>query len=111
ADCPTAHLTFTGELPPWPENEGSNSLLTAYQKAGEQLGLRVELERRGGLSDGNLLYAHAPTIDGLGPAGGCCHCSQRSEDGRGQEDAVKSTFARKAALTALVLEALAGDSC
>jgi glutamate carboxypeptidase len=109
ASCPPAQLTFTGQLPPWPENGGSNSLLAAYQGAGERLGLGVELERRGGLSDGNLLWPHAPTIDGLGPSGGCVHCSQRGEDGRGQEYAVKATFARKAALTALVLAELAGE--
>jgi glutamate carboxypeptidase len=70
--------------------------------------MRVVPERRGGLSDGNLLWSHAPTIDGLGPIGGCAHCSQRGEDGRGQEDAVKLSFVRKAMLTALVLGAMAG---
>ena len=58
-------------------------------------------ERRGGLSDGNLLWSHAPTIDGLGPIGGCAHCSQRGEDGRGQEFAVKLSFVLEAMLTAL----------
>jgi glutamate carboxypeptidase len=111
ADFPAARLTFGDEMAPWPENDGSNSLLAAYQRAGERLGLRVELERRGGLSDGNLLWSHAPTIDGLGPSGGCCHCSQRGEDGRGQEYAVKASFVRKAALTALMLAALAESSC
>lgn len=98
-----AEVAFVGELPPWPVNDGSLGLLSAYQRVGGTLGMRIEEEHRGGLSDGNLLWSHAPTIDGLGPAGGCCHCSRRGEDGRGQEYAVKGSFARKAALTAAVL--------
>jgi glutamate carboxypeptidase len=106
--CDGARLAFGGELAPWPVNEGSEGLLAAYQAAGERLGMRPEREHRGGLSDGNLLWSHAPTIDGLGPVGGCAHCSQRGEDGRGQEYAVKASFVRKASLTAAMLAAMAG---
>jgi hypothetical protein len=105
---PAAALTVTRQTPGWPVNDASASLLEAFRRAGGALGLSVEPEHRAGLSDGNFLWPHAPTIDGLGPSGGCVHCSQRGEDGRGQEYAVKSTFARKAALTALALAELAG---
>lgn len=104
----TATMTVTRETPGWPVNDRSMSLLAAFRSAGSVLGQCVEPEHRGGLSDGNLLWQHAPTIDGLGPVGGCCHCSQRGDDGRGQEYAVKATFVRKAALTALTLAAMAG---
>jgi hypothetical protein len=59
-------LTFEGGKAPWPDNEGTKALLSAYRVAGVRLGMRVVAERRGGLSDGNLLWSHAPTIDGLG---------------------------------------------
>jgi glutamate carboxypeptidase len=38
-------------------------------------------EQRGGLSDGNLLWEHVPTLDGLGPTGNNAHCSERAPDG------------------------------
>jgi glutamate carboxypeptidase len=107
AACPSARLEFTGELPPWPDNPGSRALLAVFQKVGEALGLRLEPEFRAGLSDGNLLWSHAPTVDGLGPLGGNCHCSQRGADGGGQEYAVERSFVTKALLTAMALRELA----
>ena len=104
---PSARLEFAGELLPWPDNPGSRALLAIWQQAGEALGLRLEPEFRAGLSDGNLLWSHAPTLDGLGPVGGNCHCSQRGPDGAGQEYALAASFVSKAALTALALLALA----
>jgi glutamate carboxypeptidase len=106
---PSARADFTDELSPWGENAGSRSLLEVWQRAGAALGVVVEPEWRGGLSDGNLLWSHAPTLDGLGPAGGNCHCSQKGPDGRGQEYAVASSFVRKALLTAEALAGLAGE--
>ena len=99
----TARIEFTEELSPWPENPGSQSLLAMWQKAGAGLGMAVEPELRGGLSDGNLLWMHAPTLDGLGPIGGNCHCSQKGPDGRGQEYALEASFVSKALLTAAAL--------
>jgi glutamate carboxypeptidase len=99
----SARVEFFDELPPWPRNPGSDRLLGVWRKAGERIGLRVEAERRAGLSDGNLLWNWAPTLDGLGPVGGNCHCSQRGPDGTGQEYARRSSFVPKALLTATAL--------
>jgi glutamate carboxypeptidase len=66
--------------PAWPENAATRSLLDAYTRAAGRLGARIELERRGGLSDGNFLAPHLPTLDGLGPAGGNAHASEWSDD-------------------------------
>jgi glutamate carboxypeptidase len=110
AGCASARLEFSGELPPWPDNPGSRALLAAWRQAGEALGLRLEPEFRAGLSDGNLLWSHAPTLDGLGPVGGNCHCSQRGPDGGGQEYAVEESFVTKAALTAAALVGLGGTN-
>jgi glutamate carboxypeptidase len=98
-----ARLEFFDELPAWPRNPASDHLLGVWRKAGERIGLRVEAERRAGLSDGNLLWNWAPTLDGLGPVGGNCHCSQRGPDGTSQEYAVRSSFVPKALLTATAL--------
>jgi glutamate carboxypeptidase len=95
-----AVLMFADELSPWPANAGSEGLLALWRAVGERLGLRIEPERRAGLSAGNLLWDLAPTLDGLGPVGGNCHCSQPGADGRGQEYALRSSFVSKAALTA-----------
>jgi glutamate carboxypeptidase len=71
---------ITGHTPAWPENAATRRLFEIYNRAGAQLGARVTAERRGGLSDGNLLAPHLPTLDGLGPAGGNAHASEWSDD-------------------------------
>ena len=71
---------ITGHTSAWPENDGSRRLLAAYTRAGACLSARVVSERRGGLSDGNLLVPHLPTIDGLGPYGGNAHASEWNDD-------------------------------
>jgi glutamate carboxypeptidase len=63
-----------------PENAATGRLLDAYTRAAGRLGARIEPERRGGLSDGNFLAPHLPTLDGLGPAGGNAHASEWSDD-------------------------------
>jgi glutamate carboxypeptidase len=56
-------------------------------------------ERRGGLSDANYLAHLGPTLDGLGPSGGCAHCSERSADGSKTPEFVETaSFIPKAAL-------------
>jgi glutamate carboxypeptidase len=102
-----ATLTFRDELPPWPLSPGSERLLATWQRAGAALGLRVTPGWRAGVSDGNLLWDHAPTLDGLGPVGGNCHCSQRGPDGTWQEYALRASFVPRAALTATALRELA----
>jgi len=71
---------ITGRTPAWPENAGSQSLFEIYARAAKQMGSRAIAERRGGLSDGNLLAPHLPTLDGLGPAGGNAHASEWSDE-------------------------------
>jgi glutamate carboxypeptidase len=65
------------------------------------LGLSVQPEERGGLSDGNFLWDAVPTIDGLGPWGDNDHCSERSPDGSKLPEYVEVTsFVPKALLNA-----------
>ncbi len=71
---------ISGRTPAWPENEATRRLLAVYQKAATQIGAQILPERRGGLSDGNFLAPHVPTLDGLGPAGGNAHASEWSDD-------------------------------
>ncbi|MGD2049441.1 MAG: M20/M25/M40 family metallo-hydrolase, partial [Chloroflexota bacterium] len=74
---------------PWPSNEGSKHLLSFWQEAAKSLDFEVTGAKRGGLSDGNFLWDHLPTIDGLGPAGGNAHCSERSQDGSKDQEYVR----------------------
>jgi len=84
---------------PWPRNPGTEHLLAIWKEAGQELGLKVGREERGGLSDGNLIWRRCPTLDGLGPAGANAHCSERSEDGgKDQEYVLASTFVPRALL-------------
>jgi glutamate carboxypeptidase len=97
-------LALTSESAPWPRNPQTDRLLALWRQAGARLGLEVEGEQRGGLSDGNLLWAVVPTLDGLGPAGENDHCSERSADGSKVPEYVEiDSFVPKAALNALAL--------
>ena len=92
----------TQQFSPWPRNNGTDRLLSCWQAAADEMGYVVRPEARGGLSDGNALWAHVPTLDGMGPAGGNGHCSERSPDGsKDQEYAVKDSFVPKALLNVL----------
>lgn len=89
---------------PWSPNPATDRLLAVWQEAAESLGLRVEPERRGGLSDGNHIWRQIPTLDGLGPAGGNAHCSERSADGsKDQEYVLVSSFVPKALLNIVAI--------
>ena len=74
------------ELPAWPRQP--DAPLAWFVDHGP--------EHRAGLSDANLLFHHAPTLDGLGPVGGHCHCSQPGH----QEYAVRSSFVTRARVLA-----------
>lgn len=103
------HVTVetSSESRPWPRNPGTDLLLAHWQQAGADLGEKIEPEDRGGLSDGNLLWELAPTLDGLGPAGDNDHCSERSADGTKLPEYVDVTsFVPKAAVNALALTRL-----
>ncbi len=89
---------------PWPINKDTQALFTLWQQVGSELGLRITPETRGGLSDGNLLWEHFPTLDGLGPVGANAHCAEQSPDGsKEQEFALASSFVPKARMNVLAL--------
>ncbi|HOT45881.1 MAG TPA: M20/M25/M40 family metallo-hydrolase [Spirochaetota bacterium] len=107
--CRTA-VELVRKVPAWPDNPASEKLHSFWESAGRLLGLTVNLEKRGGLSDGNYFWDYMPTIDGLGPAGGNPHCSQHSDDGtKEQEYAVKSSFVPKAVLNAMAIIRMIGS--
>jgi len=84
---------------PWAPNPRTERLFRTWKVAGEALGAHLYREERGGLSDGNLLWKSLPTIDGMGPAGGNAHCSERSPDGsKDQEFVFPASFVPKAML-------------
>jgi glutamate carboxypeptidase len=94
---------------PWPSNDGSKHLLSFWQEVATILDYKATGAKRGGLSDGNLLWDYVPTIDGLGPAGGNAHCSERSQDGSKDQEYVRiSSFVPKATLNSLSILKLLG---
>lgn len=89
---------------PWPQNEATDRLYDIWQKTAVSLNYQTEPEARGGLSDGNYIWNVVPTLDGLGPAGGNAHCSERSPDGsKDQEYVLVSSFVPKALLNTLAI--------
>ncbi len=94
-----------GRTRAWPGDAATARLTACWQAAGAGLGLPVVVEARGGLSDANYLHDLAPTLDGLGPAGGNAHCSERSLDGSKLPEYVeRDSFAPKTALNLAALE-------
>lgn len=77
----TVQVDILSESRPWPRNRHTDRLAGVWQEAGREIGMEVNLEERGGLSDGNLFWDAVPTLDGLGPWGDNDHCSERSADG------------------------------
>lgn len=97
-------VEITQRVAPWPHNEATERLIALWQKVARPLDMEVLPEERGGLSDGNLLWQHIPTLDGLGPSGANAHCSQRSTDGsKEQEYVLASSFAPKALLNSTAI--------
>lgn len=97
------------EIPPWPRNPGTEQLFQTWQAAGRDLGMTVVRQERGGVSDGNHLCSHVPTLDGLGPCGDHAHCSERSPDGaKDQEYVERSSFLPRTVLNCCALLRLAG---
>jgi len=97
------------ESRPWPRNPATDQLATIWQQAGTNLGIPVNVEERGGLSDGNLLWDAVSTLDGLGPWGDNDHCSERSADGSKLPEFVEvSSFVPKAALNTVAILKLLG---
>ncbi|MGH8048374.1 MAG: M20/M25/M40 family metallo-hydrolase [Chthoniobacterales bacterium] len=102
-------VTLDDETSPWPVNDQTERLSGVWRAAGEELGLRVAKEARGGLSDGNVLWQKFPTLDGLGPRGENSHCSEQSADGSKEQEWVDAaSFVPKALLNARAIERLLG---
>jgi len=100
-------VRWDDETLPWPRNAATDRLLALWQEAGARLGFAVAHEERGGLSDGNVTWKDFPTIDGLGPRGDNSHCSERSADGRKEQEWVDiDSFVPKAVLNAMAMETL-----
>jgi glutamate carboxypeptidase len=94
---------------PWPPNEASDALLAQWQAAAQDMGAEVVREERGGLSDGNHVWHHVPTLDGLGVSGGNAHCSERSDDGRKDQEYLElPSIVPKATLNVLAVLRLLG---
>jgi glutamate carboxypeptidase len=102
-------VEILSESRPWPRNPATDGLAAVWQQTGRELGIPVNVEERGGLSDGNLIWDAVPTLDGLGPWGDNDHCSERSADGSKLPEYVDVTsFVPKAALnTAAILKLIA----
>ena len=97
-------VEILSETRPWPRNAATDRLYEFWRQAGEELSYPVNLQERGGLSDGNLIWDAVPTLDGLGPWGDNDHCSERSADGSKLPEYVEvSTFAPKAALNIVAI--------
>jgi len=92
-------VDVVGRWEPWAPNNGSNELLQFWRETGREMGLIIESQERGGLSDGNWIWQKIPTIDGLGPDGGNAHCSERQENrGKDQEFILPDSYVPKALL-------------
>jgi glutamate carboxypeptidase len=97
-------VEIVNETRPWPRNEATDRVYGFWKEAGDKLGLAVNLQERGGLSDGNLIWDAVPTLDGLGPWGDNDHCSERSADGSKLPEYVEvSSFVPKALLNTAAL--------
>lgn len=100
-------VTVNHTMPPWPRNAATDRLFAVWQAAAAALGLRALPEERGGLSDGNYFWQEIPTLDGLGPAGGNAHCSERSPDGSKEQEFVRpGSFIPKTLLNTTAVLAL-----
>jgi glutamate carboxypeptidase len=96
------------ECRPWPRNPGTDRLYQLWKQTADELGIGTNSEERGGLSDGNLIWDLAPTLDGLGPWGDNDHCSERSADGSKLPEFVEvSSFVPKAVLNVAAILKLA----
>jgi glutamate carboxypeptidase len=89
---------------PWSCNSETDKLFSFWSETASSLGYDAVAEERAGLSDGNYFWSELPTLDGLGPAGGNAHCSERRADGsKDQEYVLASTFVPKAQLNTLAI--------
>ncbi|MDJ0756813.1 MAG: M20/M25/M40 family metallo-hydrolase [Ardenticatenaceae bacterium] len=99
--CET-HVERINVVQPWPQNETTDQLYRIWETTAADLGQATLTEARGGLSDGNWVWDHVPTLDGLGPSGGWAHSSETAADGsKEQEFIVVDSIVPKAVLNVL----------
>jgi glutamate carboxypeptidase len=104
----SVEIAVTGDSRPWPRNDATDRLGAVWTQVGSELGINVDVEERGGLSDGNLIWDAVPTLDGLGPWGENAHCSEWSNDGSKVPEYVElSGIVPKALLNTLAILRLA----
>lgn len=97
------------ESKPWPRNAATDRIYQFFAEAGTETGYPVNLQERGGLSDGNLIWDAVPTLDGLGSWGDNDHCSERSADGSKVPEYIEvSGFAPKAVKNVVAILKLIG---
>lgn len=107
----TVTVEVREETGPWPKTEETEGLFRLWKSAAETMGLNVEAEQRGGLSDGNYFWDVVPTIDGLGPVGDNAHCSERTADGSKVPEYLEiSSLIPKATLNTIAILKLAAGS-
>jgi glutamate carboxypeptidase len=101
-------VELTRQTAPWPRNLETDHLYDIWRETAVALNIPTAMQERGGLSDGNHTWFAVPTLDGLGPSGGNAHCSERSEDGRkDQEYVLVSSFIPKTIWNAMAIARLA----
>ena len=106
----TVSVQLLDQMAPWPPHKETLDLFEIWKNVGKMLGIEITQEARGGLSDGNPLSNHFPTIDGLGPIGSNAHCSEQTDDGsKEQEYVLRSSFLPKALLNTLSILKLVED--
>jgi glutamate carboxypeptidase len=106
----SAELTIVEETPAWPGGCQTQGLFEIWQSAARKCGSVISPERRGGVSDANVICHLAPTLDGLGPSGGNDHCSERSADGSKLPEYVEpESFVTLGEINVRALQRLLGD--
>ncbi len=101
------NINLEARTEPWSYSPLSEGLISIWDQCGQELGLDILAEKRGGLSDANFLWNHFPTLDGLGPSGGNAHCAQRNADrSLDQEYLDKSSLIPKAELNIAAISRL-----
>ncbi len=75
AETAGTSLTIEGsiERPPMEATPEARRLWSRARQAAELLGIDLDEGRSGGVSDGNTISQHAPTLDGLGAVGDGAH--------------------------------------
>jgi len=90
-------IDWTSERPPMEQTQGNKTLYLVAKQQADDLGIVVEEEFRGGVSDANLIaMQQTPVLDGLGPIGGMDHSSE--------EYMIKDSLRKRTQLLALLLQ-------